>query len=298
MLRLYDISREGRLLLSKDVWRTGLQWRGSRESRERDLSWLDAPLLTDLSADGRNLAFAEVGEAASAFPFAYLRRTDGSPAVRLGRGLVPALSPDGKWVLVADLPPRLVLLPTGVGEAKDLKPYGLQQFASLGWMPGGKEVYFAGNDGHEWRMYAQDLAGGAPRAFTPPLSVNTKEIESHLASPDGKFVFARDLNGSGWLYTLAGGEPRPVAGLTADDIWINWSGDGRAAYVDQDEKTHAQVFCIDLSTGNRQLVAVVGPADPAGLTSIETVRITPDGKSYAYSYDHSLSDLYLAEGVK
>lgn len=298
MLRLYDISRDGRVLLSKDVWRSGLQWRGSGDNRERDLSWLDSSILMDLSSDGQNLQFSEFGETVGASALAYMRRTDSSPAVKLGYGYTAALSPDGNWVLVADFPPRLVLLPTGVGEVKNLKPYGLQQFASLGWMPGGKEVYFAGNDGHDWRMYTQDLASGAPRAFTPPISVNPQVFESHLLSPDGKFVFARDLNGSGWLYPLVRGEPRPVVRLTADDIWINWSSDGRAAYVYQDEKTHAQVFRIDVSTGKRQLVTVVGPADPAGLTGIGPVRITPDGKSYAYSYNRSLSDLYLAEGVK
>jgi serine/threonine protein kinase len=298
MIRLYDISRDGRVLLSKDHWRSEVQWLGSGDTRERDLSWLDAAYLTDLSSDGQNLAFTEWGEAAGASPLVYLRRTDGSPAVKLGHGLDAALSPDGKGVFVADFPPSLLILPTGVGEVKNLRSYGLQQFAALGWMPDRKGVYFAGNDGHDWRMYAQDLAGGAPRAFTPPLLVNPQLFESHQLSPDGEFVFAHDLNGSGWLYPLAGGNPRPVAGLAPNDIWINWSGDGRAAYLYQDERTHAQVFRLDLLTGKRQLVTVLGPADPAGLTTIGPVKTTADGKSYAYSYDRSLSDLYIAEGVK
>ena len=297
-LRLYDISRDGRVLISKDVWRSGVQWRGWGNAEERDLSWLDTSELMDLSSDGQNLEFCEFGETTGSSALAYLRKPDGSPAVKLGYGYAAALSPDGKWVLAADFPPRLVLLPTGVGEAKNLEPHGLQQFASPGWMPDGKQIYFAGYDGHDWRMYTQDLASGVPRAFTPPLSVNAQIFESHLLSPDGKFVVARDLNGSGWLYPLGGGQPQPLAGLTADDIWINWSGDGRAAYVYQDEKTHAQVFRLDLLTGKRQLVTTVGPADPAGLTTTGPVRITPDGKSYAYSYYRALSDLYLAEGVK
>jgi hypothetical protein len=40
----------------------------------------------------------------------------------------------------------------------------MQQFAELGRMPDGKRIYFAGNDGQNWPMYAQDLDGGAPRA--------------------------------------------------------------------------------------------------------------------------------------
>jgi Tol biopolymer transport system component len=195
-------------------------------------------------------------------------------------------------------PPHLAVVPTGVGTTSDLPPDGVQQFFSLGWAPGGEQIYFAGNDGHNWRMYMQDLSGGKPRPFTPPISINPQDFQSEVLSPDGKVVFARDLNGKGWLYPLAGAQPQPVLGLTPEDIWVNWSSDRRSAYLYQDEKIQAQLFRIDLSTGKRQLVTTLGPGDPAGLTGILPVRITPDGKSYAYSYNRSLSDLFLVEGVK
>jgi Tol biopolymer transport system component len=165
-------------------------------------------------------------------------------------------------------------------------------------MPDGKAIYFAGNDGHEWRMYVEEIAGGAARAVTPPISIKADYIESDLVSPDGKFVFARDLGGKGWLYPVAGGKPQPISGITSEDTWTNWSQDGRSAYVYQDRKTYADLYRLDLSTGKRQLVKRLAPADPAGLSAIAPVRITPDGKAYAYSYDRALSELYLVEGVK
>jgi Tol biopolymer transport system component len=61
----------------------------------------------------------------------------------------------------------------------------MQQFAERGWMPDGKRIYFAGNDGQNWRMYTQDLDGGAPRAVTPSILVNAQLHESDLVSPDG-----------------------------------------------------------------------------------------------------------------
>lgn len=299
MLRLHDISRNGRLLLSKEVWKTGMQFRGPEEANEDDVSWLDTTVLTDLSMDGQNLAFDEYGEAAGASPVAYMRKTDRSPAVKLGPGFLPTFSPDGKGVLVAILqPPNLVELPTGAGEEKDLGSYGMQEFSQLGWMPDGKRIYFAGNDGHSWRMYWEGLDGGKPRAFTSAILVNPQLHESDLVSPDGKYCFARDVTGKDWLYPVAGGEARAVTGVMPEDTWVNWSADGRAAYVYQDEKTHAQVFRVDLSTGKRQLVTTLNPADVAGLVGVLPVRISPDGKSYAYSYNRSLSDLYLVEGVK
>ena len=300
ILRLWDISRDGQVLLSKESWTASLQFRGPGDPKERDLSWLDSTIITDLSPDGVNLAFEEAGAAARSGVYeGYLRKTDGSDPVKLGRENDPVLSPDGKWVLASNFPfSKFDLLPTGVGQTKELDANGMKEATSLGWIPDGKAIYFAGNDGHEWRMYVEGIAGGARHAVTPPISVKADYIESDLVSPDGKFVFARDLSGKGWLYPLAGGKPQPISGLTSDDIWTNWSLDGRSAYVYQDKKTYAELYRLDLTTGKRQLVKTLAPSDPAGLSAVAPVRITPDGKTYAYSYDRALSELYLVGGVK
>jgi hypothetical protein len=299
MLRLHDVWRDGRILLSQEVWRDGTKFRAGTDPKERDLSWLDSADVTDISPDGKDVAFFGWGEA-SAESSAYMRRTDGSPPVKLGKGEVSAFSPDGKWLLVSipGNPSRLRLLPTGVGEPRELNTPGIHQFATPGWMPKGTGVYFAGNDGHDWRMYRQDLSGGTPQTFTPPIAVFPKGYESHLVSPDGQWAFARDVSGKAWLYPVGGGKPKPVLGLTPGDIWINWSGDGRFGYVCQDDITHAPVFRIDLATGRRQLLTDLAPGDPAGLTAIVPVRITPDGRFFAYSYDRALSNLFLVSGVK
>jgi eukaryotic-like serine/threonine-protein kinase len=52
ILRLHDVSRDGRVLLSKESWRSGLQFRGPADKKERDLSWLDYATLRDISTDG------------------------------------------------------------------------------------------------------------------------------------------------------------------------------------------------------------------------------------------------------
>ncbi len=299
MIRLHDVSPDGRILISQEVWRDGIKFRAANDPKERDLSWLDSADVTDISPNGEDIAFFGWGEA-SVESLVYVRRTDGSPPVKLGRGEVSGFSPDGKWVL-ANVPgnePHLVLLPTGAGEARELNLSGIHQFASPGWMPDGTGIYYAGNDGRDWRMYTQDLSGGAPRAFTPPISVFPKDYEAHLVSPDSKCVFARDLNGKAWLYPIAGGEPRPAAGLIPGDIWINWSGDGRSGYVSQDDVTHAEVFEIDLASGKRKLLRELAPSDPAGLTAVVPVRITSDGKFCAYSYDRALSSLFLVRGLE
>jgi len=305
MLRLDDVSPQGQVLLTKDVWYSGMLFGGVNTGRERDVSWLDAAVLSDISPDGQYLAFGEYGEAAGHQLISYVEKTgESAPPVNLGIGYTPVLSPDQNWVLVSlyqpppPPPSHLALLPVGAGTARDLKPFGIEEFAILGWMPGGKEIYFAGNDGRDWRMYVQDISGGKPRAFTPAISVAPLSSVGDVVSPDGKFCFARDVDGKGWLYPLDGKPPRSIPGLAPEDIWVNWSADGHSVYVYRDKHTHAPMFRLDLATGKRQLVTTLAPKDPVGLVGIVPVRITPDGKNYAYSYNRSLSDLFLVDGLK
>ena len=79
ILRLHDVSRDGRVLLSKESWRSGLQFRGLADKKERDLSWLDYASLRDISSDGTLISFDDWGSAAGASGLAFVRRTDGSP---------------------------------------------------------------------------------------------------------------------------------------------------------------------------------------------------------------------------
>jgi eukaryotic-like serine/threonine-protein kinase len=298
MLRLYDVSRDGRVLLSKDIWRTELEFAATKDKETRSLTWFDCSVVYAIAAGGDKVAFDECGEASGVIYLAYLRKTDGSPPVKLGEGLGPVFSPDEKWVLVKNFGPvRLALLPTGIGETKQMNPHGMQDFSNLGWMPDGKEIYFAGDDGHNWRIYAQDLVKGELRPLTPPIGVNPIRQPYGLVSPDGRFCFSQDASGTGWLYPLTGGEPQAVKGLMPEDIWLGWTSDGHSVFVDQDKKSSALLFQLDPVSGIRRLIGKATPQDPSGLATVSPVRITPDGKAYAFTYNRSLSDLFIAEGL-
>jgi len=301
IVRLHDISRDGRILLSKESWRSGIQFRGPSDAKERDLSWLDYAVVRDISGDGGVVSFDDWGSEAGASGLGYLRKTDGSAAIKLGQWGQPVLSPDGTQVLTFEAANLgtvgFVLLPTGVGETRTLDKSGMQQASTMGWMPDGKAIYFAGDDGHGWRMYVQG-AVGAPHAVTPLISLKRNHFETHVVSADGKLMFARDVNGKAQLYSIDGGEPRAIPGWAPEDLWINWSVDGRSAYIYDDDKTSAQVYRLDLGTGKRELVTTLAPSDSAGVTAIVNVRMTADGKFYAYSYSRELSDLFLVGGVR
>jgi eukaryotic-like serine/threonine-protein kinase len=300
MLRLYDVSRGGRVLMSTDIWTTRLQFRGPGDAKERDLSWLDAAFVTDISPDGTSLAFEEGGESVGANEFEVdMRGTDGSAPVKLGRGNNPVFSPDGKWLLASSVPfSKFLIFSTGAGQTKQLDAAGIQQVSSLGWMPDGSQIYFVGNDGEQWRAYVQDLSGGAPRGVTPAVLPKVGPIESDLVSPDGKYIFARDLIGKGLIFPLAGGGATAVPGMTMEDIWANWASDGKSVYVYQNMKVYDLVFRLNLATGERQQILQVAPQDTAGVNSLVPLRITPDGKAYAYTYNRGLSNLLIADGLK
>jgi hypothetical protein len=60
---------------------------------------------------------------------------------------------------------------------------------------------------------------------------------------------------------------------------------------------------LELSTGRRMLLHTLASPDRAGASppgsgARQAIRVTPDGKYYAYSFIRSLSDLYLVDGLK
>jgi dipeptidyl aminopeptidase/acylaminoacyl peptidase len=295
-LTLQDVGRDGSILLTLDALRAGMMGRTEGETKERDLSWLDWSIPADLSADGKTLVFTEAGEGGGQNYAAYTRNTDGSPAVRLGDGSAYALSPDGQWVISSVLrsPSQLSLLPTGAGEARPLTHDAIDHVRAR-WFPDGKRFLFLGNEpGHGVRLWIQDAEGGKPRAITPEgVSATQWEI-----FPDGKLVAAVGPDQRGYLYSVDGGEPRPIPGFPQGDTAVGWSSDGRSLFIYRPGELPAKIYRLDVATGQKQLWRELMPADSAGVTDIGPILITPDAKTYVYEYGRTLSDLYLVEGLK
>jgi len=297
--RLYDVGRDGRVLLTKEEWRALLPFRGPNDKQERELSWLDMSGLTDLSSDAQSVIFSENGQAGLQEYYVYQRKTDGSPAVRLGQGFVAAIAPDGKWVLTAgaENPSVLRVLPTGVGEARILPTPGLIQLMGPSWGPDSKWVGYAATDGRGWRFYTQDLQGGTPKAVTGELGVPLY-FEGQMISPDGKELFARDDEQNAILYPLDGSKPTRLPGILAREVFGGWAADGRSLYVFRADVYPVKIVKVDVVSGERKVLREIMPEDPVGLDSIFSVRVSRDEKSIAYSYQRSLSELYLVSGLQ
>jgi hypothetical protein len=290
----------------RDLGREGFACRAPGDRGELDLTWFDGSSLEALLADGRTVIFGEIRGGGGVAQGIYLRKTDGSPAVRLGDGYPYDLSPDGRWVLTrsTDRAHGWVLVPVGPGLARTLPRGSLVAMFEAGFLRDGTKVVFGGREeGQGSRIYVQDLQGGAPRAVSPG-GVRT----FGLATPDGQFVLG-SVNREHILFPIHGGNPRSLSFLSPEDSPLAWDPNGRFLYVlrgspwsDSTAEVYhmmeGQIDKVDTVTGVRSPWKSIQPTDLVGLEGINQVVITPDGNAYCYGYVRSLSDLFVIEGVK
>ena len=299
---LKDISRNGRVLLQRGVPRSRMMVFTPGVEKDKDLAWFDYSTSADISADGKTLLFYEQGTAVGSVPFVYLRKMDGSnEPVRLGQAKPFALSPDGKRVLAVEgtSRPQLVLLSSGPGQPVLLPRGEIIEYHYPAWFPDGQHILFTGLvQGHPLRSFIQDVSGGEPQPITE------EGIIAFLVSPDGKrlVVWAPDQTPDGkyYLSPIDGSKSTAIPGLELGETPIRWSADGRSLYVRSGDFS-VSISRIDLSNGHRELRTQIAP-DTVGFLGFEVtpggIQITPDGKSYVYTYWTALRDLFLAEGLK
>ncbi len=298
-LMLFDVHADGRVLLGRVHRRTYALALMPGEAKERDLSWLDASECTDITPDGKLLLFFEWGEGGGGTYTVCLRKTDGSPPIRLGKGSSTALSPDGKWALAVEFSrlPKLVILPTGAGESKELPSHGLIYQSGAEWLPDGRQVLFSAREaGRGLRLYVQSLDGGDPKAVSPEgVSL---DYGLHPVSPDGKWAAAMGADGKGQLFSLSGAAPKPLPGLVPGDMVLRWAANGASFFVAHSGGLPVRIDRYDLATNKLTFLREVTPADPAGVTTLTTLQITPDAKTLAYTLNRLITELYLVEGLK
>jgi eukaryotic-like serine/threonine-protein kinase len=291
---LDDVTRDQKVLLTVVDTRMGISGLSPGAKQERDLSWFDVSRIFDISADGATILFEELSYGAPRNPAIYLRKTDGSPAVRLGDGNRPALSRDGKWVacIVNNGPgTELTLLPTGAGEARNISIPGMH-YERVEWFPDGQKILFTGNEpGRRPRTYVQDIHGGRP---TP---VTAEGVAAARVSPDGKYL-TEVAGGKLSVVPIAGGDPKAAVDIAPGESVLRWSSDGRFLFLRQIVGlTAVKINRLDLASHHEELWKELKPADPVGV-QIRDVVVTPDGDAYAYSFQRDICTLYLASGLK
>jgi hypothetical protein len=292
---LHDVAPDGRALVARTDDRGGLSVRVPGEAGERDLSWLDASTLADISPDGRQILFTEFGVGGGPRESAYLRGTDGSLAVRLGDGRAQALSPDARWAIVRTdaAAPHFDVLPTGAGEPFRLERAGMTLLGAR-WLAGGRQVVVRAREGNApARLFVLGTEGSETRPVTPEGF--TVGPSGWAVSPEGAMI-AVSSGGRLELFPVSGGPARRVPGDTDRYQVVGWIHAG--ILVSEDAAAGGTVFQVDPQTGRRSPWATLQPQDPTGIMNLNhgALVTTPDGRAYGYTWHRAVSDLFLVEG--
>jgi len=289
-----DVSADGALLARRSNWRremVGVTAGGG----ERNLTWLDWSWPTSLSEDGQMLLFDEQSLGRENY-LCYIRKTDGSPAVLLGKAKGLSLSADGRSALTTNpTADQLTIIPTGAGTPKELPKAGLIYQWGEFFRDGRRLLLWANEPGHSSRLYLQDTEGGKPRPLGPE---GYGFGAGKSISPDGATAVVVGRDNRIATLPIAGGEPRPVPGTVAGETPLAWTADGRAIYVARPIGLPAKIDVVDVATGARRPWKELVPPDPAGVLQVGPVLITPDGASCVYSYRRVLDELSLVTGLK
>jgi len=289
-----DAAADGRLLYTAGESSVSMRALVPGETAERELPWLEIPLVSDMSQDGRWILFSDEGPTAGANYAVSLRKTDGTPAVRLGEGLALGLSRDGQWALgyvPSPAPGRYAVYPTGAGQPKTVEFAPVTQIVRAGWLPDGRVFACGTGPAAQRRCFRKDVSGGAPEPITPD------GVLDGWASPDGRSMLVQNAERRWQMVDLASGATREVPGDHGNDIVGGWSRDSRSVFVRVSTTIPAPVDRIDLSSGARTHVRDVMPGDRTGVMGIYPGPIVSDGQGYAYSYWRQSQKAVVVSGV-
>ena len=224
-----------------------------------------------------------------------LRRTDGSPAVRLGEGAVLAMSRDKQWVLSAlpSVPVKLMLYPTGAGAARRLDHGEFAAISKGAFVGDGSEILICGNEPKRAvRCYVKPIASGSFRAFTPD------GVRAAVVSPDGQAIVAMSGDNGYRQFAIRDGTSHSVPGLTPNDRVIRYSPDGKSLWTRRTNTLPVRIEQVDLRTQTRSVLLQDFGVRGAGVLNVAEVALADDPRNYAYLERESVSFLFELKGMR
>ena len=296
-ITLHDVAADGRVLVSLNTRRMALGYTTLGSKVDSDLSWHDWNSARDISPDGKFVLFEDSSEAAGPGYAVAIRNVDGSLPVTLGEGSSGGLSPDGKWAISISMrePRQITLLPVGAGQARTITVTGLDHIHN-GWarfLPDGLRIALIGDQsGPKQRCYVVDIADGKAKPVTP------EGVLCGPLSPDGRFLVGNAPGRSIALYSVAGGEPKPMPTVEKNFTPVQWSSDGKALYGYHLGEFPSRVYRINIANGRKTPVQELKPFAPAGVVVVMNVVVSRDGQKFAYSYNQTLSALWAISGLR
>lgn len=293
-VHIQDIASDGRVLITLNSTRLDMAYTTIDEPQDVDLSYHDQNSVRDISGDGQFVIFEDSSEAAGPGYAVLMRRVDGSLPVRLGEGSAGGISPEGKWTLSVSTGPKpqVTLLPIGPGQPRIIGVTGLEHLQNgyARFLSDGQRFAINGNEaGQATRCYLIEVATGSAKAVTPegvPCGVFSPDASAMTISSDGGIV----------IYSLAGTK-RTIPHLTSDFTPIKWSKDGALLYGYHFGEFPSRIYKVEIATGKESLLKELKPGVPAGVVLVAPIIASSDGRRFAYSYNQTLSSLFLVSGL-
>jgi len=293
-LMLNDAAPDGSVLMSRAIQQTDVYLNTEGRS-DADISWLQLIGVADMANDGSSFLFTHFGEGSGKNYSVYLRKTDGSPAIKLGEGRALALSPDGRFAAAKISEPEgLVLLPTGAGSTRQIPIGSLEHITAAHWLPDGKRLIVTANEpGKARRSFLSDLQDGSP-----PVPVTPEGSYGTLVSPEGTTLLLTNEAGDKQLLTLADGKLIALKGVDKNEEVIRWGETSAEVYVYRPLDLPIRIYRVDTRDGRREVVREIQPVNPAGVFGNVYVFTTADAKTTVYGLRRYLIDLYLVKGLQ
>ncbi len=292
---IQDIAADGRRLIIRDDHFARLWAKRAGDSAATDLSWLNTSFLPVISADGSQLAFGDASRVGGENYGLMFRRTDGSPAVRLGEGGALAMSRDEQWVLSAlpSVPVKLMLYPTGAGTARRMDNGEFVAITSGSFVGDDSEILVCGNEPKRaMRCYVRPLANGSFRAFTPD------GVRGAVVAPDGQSIVAISGDNGYRQFSIRDGASQSVPGLTLNDQVLRYSPNGKSLWIWRTYSLPVHIEQIELKTGARSLLMPEFGTRRAGVLNVAEVVLADDPRNYAYRERESAGYLFELKGMR
>lgn len=291
---LHDCTQSGRILASCVDTRLHVAFRtSSMQGAERIFSFANTRLV-GLTPDARFAVLMDLlgdGVARNS-PVLLAALPDGQP-VQIAEGYHPQLAPDGKAVICLERTESenaivVTPIPSGLPRRYALKPNVRCHSAE-----------FCGN---RFLIHLFDEDGGLHSHLFDTQSGALSPVPDNrhitLIAPDltwGVVPGGSELR----LASLETGEVRSVCSLRNGWSPVRWSTSGNEIFVFERGKDYAtaNLVRVNIHTGEQNPWLALHPPDSVGVYLLAWSDVTPDGRSYAYTYQQDLCDLYILDGL-
>jgi Tol biopolymer transport system component len=226
-----------------------------------------------------------------------------SPAGEHGMAHRSAVSPDGAWVLVAEMDSRQVWQPCrlvpgdGQSVGRRVGPDG--QCTSAAWSPDGKWMYFSSNSTGAFHLWRQPFPNGTPEQLT----YGPTEEEGIAPDPDGRSVLTsvgtrhqslwirddrgeREISREGYAFVPTspeGGTSQPLPGDGRSVFYLVRQG---AVRFSAHRERAGELWATDVETGRARAILprqqVIGYDISRDGTEVAFAALDQDGSSHVW----------------